>query len=363
MDDTLSPALLPTAAFDSVSSSLPDPLEYAVANHLPPSKDNQARPWLCAAAYADYLAGSGRKATASEALNDSAFSDADATVGIAIDAETGTTGQGEAVGKIYSARYLRLRDAWRLGVFAKTDEKNPGSPQRTDLIRGLLREPRQLLVGGQQRMCTAELQPAGTRLPLPYGRANGFSKSGGKWLVKWVLLSPAIWPEIPAESNDGRSMTPHCGGWLPNWVRQSDGQVMLRSGDRQRRSYAGKHTRGFGADSKEIAARLVAALVPKPITVTGWALAVEGAASEVRAAGAKSTLLAVPAGAVYYFEAEPDAGGGPGNAVGLASVLNWHGSDTNPTTIRNRRSTLMGEKGFGLGVCGTWNFQGRSTNA
>lgn len=27
-----------------------------------------------------------------------------------------------------------------------------------------------------------------------------------------------------------------------------------------------------------------------------------------------------------------------------------------PTTIKNRRSTLLGEKGFGLGGCGTWNF-------
>ena len=153
-------------------------------------------------------------------------------------------------------------------------------------------------------------------------------------------------------------MTPHCGGWLPNWVRQSDGQVMLRTGEPQRRNYNGKHTRGFGKDSRDIPAHLVAAIVPKPIIVTGWAQAVETAASELRAAGAKSTHLAVPAGAVYYFEADSaDA------AAALAAALNWHGSDTSPTTVRNRRSTLMGEKGFGLGVCGTWNFQGRSTNA
>jgi hypothetical protein len=61
----------------------------------------------------------------------------------------------------------------------------------------------------------------------------------------------------------------------------------------------------------------------------------------------------VPAGAVYYFEADSAEA-----AAQLAAALNWHGSDANPTTMKNRRSTLMGEKGFGLGVCGTWKFFG-----
>ena len=39
----------------------------------------------------------------------------------------------------------------------------------------------------------------------------------------------------------------------------------------------------------------------------------------------------------------------------LAAALNWHGS-TAGTEIKNRRSTLLGEKGYGLGVCGTWEF-------
>jgi hypothetical protein len=55
---------------------------------------------------------------------------------------------------------------------------------------------------------------------------------------------------------------------------------------------------------------------------------------------------------VYYFEAESEAA-----AQALAAALNWHGRDTSPTTIKNRRSTLMGEKGFGLGVCGPWQFR------
>ena len=67
--------------------------------------------------------------------------------------------------------------------------------------------------------------------------------------------------------------------------------------------------------------------------------------------GAKSAHLAVPAGAVYYFEADSED-----QAQKLASALNWHGSTTeNPSTIINRRSTLFGEKGFGLGLCSEWH--------
>jgi CRISPR-associated protein Cmr3 len=358
LDGTVNPALLPTNRSGSIQSSLPAPLRFAVANRLPPSKDTAAKAWLSAAAYRDYLDGNTRQLNQAEACDDSAFGDAEATIGIAIDAETGTTGQGEAAGRIYSARYLRLRDDWRLGVFAKTDEKTESSESRDDLIGSLLTRPSQILVGGQQRICTAtrcELKI----LPLPHGRSEGFEASGGKYWIKWILLSPAIWPEIPAESKDGRPMTPHTGGWLPNWIRADDGRVLLRSGERMRRSYSGKHTRGFGAESKVIAARLVAAIVPKPIVVTGWALGGSGAKSEIKnqkselPAGAKSTHLAVPAGAVYYFEADSED-----DARNLAAALNWHGSETNPITIKNRRSTLMGEKGFGLGVCGTWRFYG-----
>jgi CRISPR-associated protein Cmr3 len=96
-------------------------------------------------------------------------------------------------------------------------------------------------------------------------------------------------------------------------------------------------------------ARLVAALVPKPIPVTGWALPNDSDRPE---GGAKSTHLGTPAGAVYYFEADSQE-----QATALANALNWHGA-TAGTEIKNRRSTLMGEKGFGLGVCGTWDFYG-----
>lgn len=349
LDATLVPALRPVAGVDSAHSSLPDPLEYAVANRLAPSKDNGAKAWISAAAYGRYLQGGQACVDSAETCDDRSFSDAEAAIGIAIDPATGTTGQGAASGRIYSARYLRLRDDWCLGTLARTEEKDDSGGRR-DLIRDLVSKDGHLLVGGQQRLCTATLQSPGA-LPLPLGKLDGFHQTEERFLVKWVLLSPAIWPKIEPKLMDGRpAVPPHSGGWLPNWVREHDGQVMLRSGERRRRAYQGKHTRGFGADAKEINARLVAAIVPKPMVVTGWALANH---VDRRDGGAKSTHLAVPAGAVYYFEA-----GSAEDAARLAGALNWHGNETSPTSIRNRRSTLMGEKGFGLGVCGTWRFYG-----
>ncbi|MEI6342360.1 MAG: type III-B CRISPR module-associated Cmr3 family protein [Verrucomicrobiota bacterium] len=355
LDGTLRPALAPTTAFGAAHSSLPDPLKYAVANRLAPSKVNPAKAWLSGDRYHEYLHQESpgildHQIPGSDVHDDDEFSDAEATIGIGLDAETGTTGQGDAEGQIYSARYLRLRDAWRLGVFARTSEKSQTSDSRVDLIESLLNGPQQLLVGGQQRLCTAK-RVQGNALPLPMGRTKCFAQHQGNCLVKWILLSPAIWPEIPEVSKDGRTMTPHCGGWLPNWVHQESGRVLLRAGKRMDRRYSGKHARGYAQDAVVIGANLVAAIVPKPIPVTGWALANDVDRAE---GGAKSVHFAVPAGAVYYFEADSEE-----QAAHLAAALNWHGGDSNPQTIHNRRSTLMGEKGFGLGVCGTWRLFGK----
>ena len=177
----------------------------------------------------------------------------------------------------------------------------------------------------------------------------------------WILLSPAIWPEIAAgKSARGTEVHHHPGGWLPNWIDASSHEVLLRSvstderRERRRDNYDGRGyetTRNAGP----IAAKLVAAIVPKPIPVTGWSLGderLDDSGKVFAAAGAKPTHLAVPAGAVYYFACDS-----ADDAVSLAAALNWHGSDSTGTTIKNRRSTLLGEKGFGLGVCGTWSLQ------
>jgi hypothetical protein len=351
-DSTLKPALTPTAGFDSVQSSLPDPLEYAVANLLPPSKENAPKAWLSRAAFERYLAGTGGNIADGEVCDDRDFADIEHSIGIGI-ALTGTTGTKEAEGKIYSAHYLRLRDSWRLGVCAVAEDKAFNhAAHGNDLVRALLNGgARQIIVGGQQRLCSACRVETKT-LPLPCGRFNGFNQHHSKHLVKWVLLSPAVWPEIQADTT--RNIRPHSGGWLPNWISAENGEVLLRTAEESRRKGESREDwRRRVRGTPSIQATLVAALVPKPAAVTGWSLPDEAFGEK---GGAQSTHLAVPAGAVYYFETpSPEA------ASQLAAALNWHGADSSPTTIRNRRSALLGEKGFGLGVCGTWNFYGEGS--
>ncbi|MBX3746396.1 MAG: hypothetical protein KF833_13905 [Verrucomicrobiae bacterium] len=352
------------------SSSLPRPLRYGVANTQPPTKSTGAEAWISTAAFEAYL----REQSGPEPhffLRDTDLADTEHRIGIGIDPASGTTGRGAAEGQIYSAHYLRLREECRMGLFAQAIDKSNGSQdQPRDLIQELLNgSPRQIVVGGQQRICTASRTDVTDPLPLPKGMRSEFNTAHSAdskcWLVKWILLTPAIWPEIVgATSRSGETIHPHPGGWLPNWIfvdwdteaRQSrpnerNGQVLLklRSG-RRHRDYTGTRIRRVAEREAPLSARLVAAIVPKPLPVTGWALP---NAANCFEGGAKSTHLAVPAGAVFYFEADTEA-----DADNLAAALNWHGSDTSFTTLCNRRSTLMGEKGFGLGVCGTWKFLG-----
>jgi len=360
-DATLQPALLPADSFDSVQSSLPDPLEYAVASRLPPSKESVAKTWLSTAAYERYLAGSNPALEDDESQNDADFADTEHAIGIAIDATTGTAGQGEAAGKIYSAHYLRLRKAWQLGVCAVAEDKKFNHQQhKSDLVKALLNGGQhQIIVGGQQRICSARV--AVPSLPLPRGRGDGFHEQDSKFLLKWILLSPAVWPAIEADA--ARNINAHPGGWLPNWIHSQTGEVLLKAGDTARHEHDSRE--GWRQRVRQLAnisAKLVAGIIPKPLVVTGWALPDEHGENEgERSGGAQSTHLAVPAGAVYYLEADS-----ADEARKLAAALNWHGSESDPTTIRNRRSTLLGEKGFGLGVCGTWQFYkdvpGRSGN-
>jgi len=355
---TLKPLKSLTPDTDGIwrESSLPKPLRYAVVNVMPPSKDTGGEPWISSETYQRYLAGSDSECDPTNFLKDDDIADTECTIGISIDPATGTAGQGESKGQIYSAHYLRLRADFRLGLFAQALDKVASDPDsRRDLVRALLNDaPQSIVVGGQQRLCTARRSDAPVPLPLPTGLANGFNVAvidGQKRrLVKWVLITPAIWPEIePGISKRGTERKFHPGGWLPNWVCPETGRVLLETvNQKERQNRRSLNALGKGYQSNpNIGAWLVAAIVPKPIIVTGWALP-NGTDRPV--GGAKSTHLAVPAGAVYYFEAESaDA------AAALAAALNWHGN-TRGTEIRNRRSTLLGEKGYGLGVCGTWEF-------
>jgi hypothetical protein len=339
-------------------SSLPAPLKFAVSSVAGPDKDNHPEQWVSTEAIGAYLDRVENAFEAAHFANDDDLADREQRIGIAIDPATQTAGHGEAEGQLYSAHYLRLRQEWRLGLVAGAPDKKAGS----DLLREVIRADHHLVIGGQQRICTAELMPSGgatpAPLPLPLGRRDSFFTRNQKWLVKWLLLSPSLWPEIAAgASARGTMVKAHPGGWLPNWVfldwdegtqnekpHPDNGRVLLTAGPGLR-----KAERVNSSVGSPIAAQLVAAVVPKPLVVTGWSVGDRRLGNEGNP-GAKSAHLAVPAGAVYYFEADTEAA-----AIALADTLNWHGT-TQGTEIRNRRSTLMGEKGFGLGVCGTWTF-------
>jgi len=76
--------------------------------------------------------------------------------------------------------------------------------------------------------------------------------------------------------------------------------------------------------------------VVKPMAFSGWDLVT----------GPKSTQLAVPAGSCYVFECVDEA-----EASELVRALAWHGAGDGGDGVAIRRSTIFGEKGFGIGVC------------
>lgn len=341
----------------SDQSNLPAPLRYPLANYSPPTKE-ELDPWWTKAAIESYLRG--QKPTESHwAFTDDDLFAREWHTGIAIDPATQTTGRGEAAGKIYSAQYLRLRDGVSMGIHATMPMKNGQPGHTTERITQLFPTHRTVIVGGQQRACQVEpLEANGQSVPLDSLLPVSPPITGTR--VKWVLLSPTVFPAIQADAT--RRITQHPGGWLPNWVDPANGQLLLKQGNTERQPGEGREAwRQRVRAMPAIAARLVAARIPKPIVISGWTEALHLAGTPLeRSHGPRPTLLAVPAGAVYYFEADTAEA-----AAQLAAALSWHGppadpsnpSDpSGPSSIRNRRSTLLGEKGFGLGVCGTWQF-------
>jgi len=165
--------------------------------------------------------------------------------------------------------------------------------------------------------------------------------------VKWLLLTPAIFIKLH-RSND-RQVFEHPGGWLPSWIDPQTGQVMLKKEVPVRTpAMTRAQWRSKIKSIEKIDCRLVAACVGVPVIITGWSNRRHLTIYEAeKKPGFKKEYYAVPAGSIYYFE-------GPDAPI-LATVLSWHGSEySNVSEIKNRRSGILGEKGFGIGVCGPW---------
>lgn len=354
------------------NANLPGPFLHALGSPCEPSK-TEAAPWWSKAAIEAAMRN--EPPPRDGCWQKSELYAEEWNIGIGIDPARQT--QDEK--RIYAAQYMRLREEVALG-FTASLPTNP--PNGVDGIQHLFPANDIIICGGQQRACRVkELKdeaqaPVALKDLLPLAQLNGFQPDrDGKWRIKWMLLSPAVFPFVSEASP---------GGWLPNWIAALDGEdhgrpykaghILLKPQIPPQGVGEGRETwrKRIAREVAPIGARLVAARVPKPVVVSGWSerlhilvhaanLQAETSSDYTPDKGARPTLIAVPAGSVYYFEAdtEPDA-------RALTAALNWHGADTNPTTIKNRRSTLLGEKGFGLGVCGTWTFledvAGRSVN-
>jgi CRISPR type III-B/RAMP module-associated protein Cmr3 len=280
---------------NSGRNNLPAPLTHLAASFAAPSKEPLAD-WVSLEFYNRYLAGE-------ENLNAPKrpdLWDTEHRIGVAIDPVTHTAEDGQ----LYAAEHLRLRDdvKLRFAVSGPPPYKpaNPDEPLNlTDQI---------LQLGGEQRF--GKVEPATGNLQLPDIKVAGP-------LIKWVLLTPAIFIH----------------GWRPGWIGD-DGSVKLKiitgnRADRRRPGYDDPKYKPDESNDLPIAAKLVAAVVGKPQVIGGWDDA------------PKPTHLAVPSGSVYYFCAGTEA-----EANKLATALQGR-----------CKSDFFGEKGLGLGVCGTWQHQ------
>jgi hypothetical protein len=298
-------------------SNLPAPLTHGLASPCKPSKI-EPKLWWSREAFASYLQTT--KPADSETKAPAALYDSEWQTGIGIDAERQTQ-DGE---RLYSAEYLRLRDRVCAGFFATLPTKQEDG-STVDCIDRLFTGDSAILIGGQRRSCTVRSHPSPATALLPTGPTITGTQ------LKWILLTPAIFPAIDSEP----------GGWLPSWINATTGKVQLLDGPGKNKAKRARLKEG-----QPIAARLIAACVPRAVPLSGWSERLEAATpfGAENNRGPRATLLAVPAGSVFYFNADT-----PEEAQKLAAVLNWHSAPH-----FNRRSSLLGEKGLGLGLCAPW---------
>lgn len=306
--------LVPGAA----GTNLPAGLNYAFASAV--IGKNEPPAWLDDKNYAEYLHGGCFTPGKVELY------DKECNIGIAIDPETRSTIDK----KFYQAEYLRFRADTRMAVQVSCDiiGKDRGN---FDVFSKIATEENiPLILGGQQGVANVYRHD----FALP---ENHLADNSGSLLLRWTLLSPAVYPEIKASQDKG--IKHHPGGWLPNWVDAESMQLMLPAQPVKRRDGESREQwRQRAAETARFSAKLVAARIGKPVAFSGWDLQ----------SGPKPTQLAVPAGSVYIFEC-----GSADELKQLAAALAWNGGSG--SEIVNRRSTLLGEKGFGLGVCSTYN--------
>ncbi len=261
--------------------------------------------WISSADYQKYLRGESFKPAKCELYT------SERNIGIGIDVASRTTEEG----KIYQAEYLRFGKDSSMAVSASCEQNG------SDGFSKILNKCRfDMIMGGQQGVCLVTKSPS---LSLPHSCCD--SNIPYSFFLRWTLISPAVYPKI----------NEHSGGWLPSWVDAQTGQVLLPKGDTERKEKERREEwRKRISNIEKFSAKLIAARVGKPLVFSGWDLQ----------SGAKPTYLAVPAGSSYIFECANSE-----EVKALSDALSWNRKGGNE--VKNRRSTLFGEKGFGLGIC------------
>jgi CRISPR-associated protein Cmr3 len=280
-----------------------------VAAVVEPSKD-QAGAWVSLADFLRLIRSGPGETVELPAVED--LWDTEFRIGIEVDPETRTAAEG----KFYTAEHLRLREGVRLWLAAELSpvaDRREAETARLQELAGAA-----LTLGGESRQCRVRASRAELAVeppPLP---------AEGPWGIRWVLATPAVFE----------------GGWRPGWVCAETGAVCLVAEVPREPGESRLDWRLRIRKSEPVRARLVAVCSGKPIAFSGWEVlaAKDGADESAKNPGPKPTRLAVPAGSVYYFEAESRQ-----EAEALVRVL--HG---------RTRSDRFGEKGMGLGFCGTW---------
>ena len=336
------------------SGNLPQPLHYALGGARK-AQANGVKGWWSKQAIEDYLGGRAPGVGEMRESGDlfslewaggrtqrwrAGASSGDATAGENVEAAAGEGVRAPGAQAPEDLR-LRLADSVSLGFHALMPLKDAGHVEGMDKLIPVA--GRGWAVGRRQRAGRIEpLGDDGMERWLPMSAPVEGTR------VKWLLLTPAIFPRI--EADPPRGIQAHPGGWLPNWVCPETGQVRLKRGDTGRFILSREQWRKKVRELPPFDCRLVAASVPPPLVVLDRSDHSREAAHRGDGGwGWRSAYHAVAAGAVYFFEGH--------DAAELAKTLAWHGElRQNLHQVRHRRSAWLGEQGYGIGVCGPWEF-------
>jgi len=299
----MNPVILPG------SSNLQKPLKYSVASSSPPSKEPKGE-WISTSDLERYLKGESCMTT-----NASELYVAESSPGVGINPDT----RSNEDKKFYQAEYLRLNEKFkvvekeyrpvRMAAFAECEARRY-TGEKVDVLEKFFNSSKNSIIFGGQRGVVFLTAIRGRKL-CTFDKPDSVR-------VKWVLLTPGLFNN----------------GWLPDWVDAETGDVKLKHRP-EKGSLSRKEWREQIANATFIDAKLVAARISGSIHFSGWKLDPE----KDNAGGIpKETRMAVPAGSVYYFECS-----GISEAAKLVEELHCRS-----------KSSLLGEQGFGLGVCGTW---------